>query len=540
LRRAVAAGLLPSFLSKAKNDCFPDDIVLSPHRARPDGGHRRHRPVPGPACFRRARGPDKPLVLEADNASYDDVKQIYTLTGNVVLTKGTMVLKSDAAELRTDPEGYQYAIATSKPGRQAYIRQNATAWTSTSTAGATASNTTASRINKLIGHARAARVSGVGAKIIDEIRGAVITYDSRNEFYTATGGDSNTAAGNRRAACARAVAAPDASAARRGRRAADLKPSARRPSPERFKPPQMNDTATLAAQASASAVRADSSTLVVRHLKKRYGSRTVVKDVSLDVKSGEVVGLLGPNGAGKTTSFYMIVGLVALDEGDIVLDGQHISGLAIHERARMGLSYLPQEASVFRKLNVEENIRAVLELQVKTASRCPSRNRSPARLAARRPADRPPAQQPGAVAVRGRAPPRGNRARAGLRAALHLLDEPFAGVDPIAVGEIQRIVSFLKARNIGVLITDHNVRETLGICDHAYIISEGTVLAAGSRGNHRQRVRAARLSGRKLPHVMPARQRAFPRFRQLAVGDHEVEAIDDSNFRSNIGKMRIE
>lgn len=127
----------------------------------------------------------------------------------------------------------------------------------------------------------------------------------------------------------------------------------------------MNDTATLAASApsSASAVRADSSTLIVRHLKKRYGSRTVVKDVSLDVKSGEVVGLLGPNGAGKTTSFYMIVGLVALDEGDIVLDDEHISGLAIHERARMGLSYLPQEASVFRKLNVEENIRAVLELQ---------------------------------------------------------------------------------------------------------------------------------------------------------------------------------
>lgn len=186
----------------------------------------------------------------------------------------------------------------------------------------------------------------------------------------------------------------------------------------------MNDTATLADQAS-SAPSTDSSTLVVRHLKKRYGSRTVVKDVSLDVKSGEVVGLLGPNGAGKTTSFYMIVGLVALDEGDIVLDGQHISGLAIHERARMGLSYLPQEASVFRKLNVE------IARALASAPR------------------------------------------------FILLDEPFAGVDPIAVGEIQRIVSFLKARNIGVLITDHNVRETLGICDHAYIISEGTVLAEG-------------------------------------------------------------
>ncbi|ELA01459.1 OstA-like protein, partial [Cupriavidus sp. HMR-1] len=139
----------------------------------------------------------KPLVLEADNASYDDVKQIYTLTGNVVLTKGTMVLKSDAAELRTDPEGYQYAIATSKPGRQAYIRQKRDGvdeyidgW------GDRIEYDGKSEINKLIGNARAARVSGVGAKILDEIRGAVITYDSRNEFYTATGGDNNASAGN--------------------------------------------------------------------------------------------------------------------------------------------------------------------------------------------------------------------------------------------------------------------------------------------------------------------------------------------------------
>ena len=244
----------------------------------------------------------------------------------------------------------------------------------------------------------------------------------------------------------------------------------------------MTDTAMLAPTTASAATeaRADSSTMVVRHLKKRYGSRTVVKDVSLEVKSGEVVGLLGPNGAGKTTSFYMIVGLVALDEGDIVLDGQHISGLAIHERARMGLSYLPQEASVFRKLNVEENIRAVLELQLENGKPLPKAlidSRLDTLLDDLQIAH---LRNNPALSLSG-----GERRRVEIARALAssprfiLLDEPFAGVDPIAVGEIQRIVSFLKARNIGVLITDHNVRETLGICDHAYIISEGTVLASG-------------------------------------------------------------
>ena len=239
-------------------------------------------------------------------------------------------------------------------------------------------------------------------------------------------------------------------------------------------------SATTLAPKSAAPQAAISSTLVVRHLKKRYGTRTVVKDVSLDVKSGEVVGLLGPNGAGKTTSFYMIVGLVALDAGDIVLDGEHISGLPIHQRARMGLSYLPQEASVFRKLNVQENIRAVLELQEqdgKPLSQDAVNRRLDTLLDDLQIAhlrDNP------ALSLSG-----GERRRVEIARALAssprfiLLDEPFAGVDPIAVGEIQRIVSFLKDRNIGVLITDHNVRETLGICDHAYIISEGTVLAAG-------------------------------------------------------------
>jgi len=222
------------------------------------------------------------------------------------------------------------------------------------------------------------------------------------------------------------------------------------------------------------------STLLAEGLQKRYGSRTVVRDVSIEVKSGEVVGLLGPNGAGKTTSFYMIVGLVPLDGGSILLDGQKISGLPIYQRARMGLSYLPQEASVFRKLNVAENIQAVLELQ-EFEGRPLSKKRIRERL------DEllgelqiTHLRNNPALSLSG-----GERRRVEIARALAshpkfiLLDEPFAGVDPIAVGEIQRIVRFLRDRQIGVLITDHNVRETLGICDHAYIISEGSVLAEG-------------------------------------------------------------
>jgi lipopolysaccharide export system ATP-binding protein len=222
------------------------------------------------------------------------------------------------------------------------------------------------------------------------------------------------------------------------------------------------------------------STLLAEGLQKRYGSRTVVRDVSIEVKSGEVVGLLGPNGAGKTTSFYMIVGLVPLDGGSILLDGQKISGLPIHQRARMGLSYLPQEASVFRKLNVAENIQAVLELQ-EFEGRPLSKKRIRERL------DEllgelqiTHLRNNPALSLSG-----GERRRVEIARALAshpkfiLLDEPFAGVDPIAVGEIQRIVRFLRDRQIGILITDHNVRETLGICDHAYIISEGSVLAEG-------------------------------------------------------------
>jgi lipopolysaccharide export system ATP-binding protein len=224
------------------------------------------------------------------------------------------------------------------------------------------------------------------------------------------------------------------------------------------------------------------SRLEASALEKIYGSRKVVKDVSLVVRKGEVVGLLGPNGAGKTTSFYMIVGLVRASAGDIRIDGQSVEHMPIHRRARLGLSYLPQEASIFRKLNVADNVRAVLELQRDRQGKPLARSEIERRLTVllqdlrvEHLRDSP------ALSLSG-----GERRRVEIARALAtqprfiLLDEPFAGIDPIAVIEIQRIIEFLKSRGIGVLITDHNVRETLGICDHAYIISDGRVLAQGT------------------------------------------------------------
>ena len=217
------------------------------------------------------------------------------------------------------------------------------------------------------------------------------------------------------------------------------------------------------------------SVLRAEALMKRYRKRVVVSDVSLTVESGEVVGLLGPNGAGKTTCFYMILGLVPIDQGSVRLDGQDVTHLPIYRRSRLGLSYLPQEASIFRRLNVAQNIQAVLELQGVEAEEMEARlenllddlhighlRASPA------------------VSLSG-----GERRRVEIARALAssprfiLLDEPTSGVDPIAVLDIQQIIRFLKSRGIGVLITDHNVRETLGICDHAYIINQGSVLAFG-------------------------------------------------------------
>lgn len=216
--------------------------------------------------------------------------------------------------------------------------------------------------------------------------------------------------------------------------------------------------------------------LSARGLKKSYKQRAVVHDFGLDLKAGEVVGLLGPNGAGKTTCFYMIVGLVAADSGRIELDGRNITELAMHERARLGLGYLPQEASVFRKMTVSENIESVLELRtdLDTAARDKALDALLDEL------------QIGHVAQQlGASLSGGERRRVEIARALAanprmiLLDEPFAGVDPISVLDIQSIIRQLKQRGIGVLITDHNVRETLGICDRAYILFNGTALAEG-------------------------------------------------------------
>jgi lipopolysaccharide export system ATP-binding protein len=217
------------------------------------------------------------------------------------------------------------------------------------------------------------------------------------------------------------------------------------------------------------------SELIVENLRKAYKSRTVVQDISLQINSGEVVGLLGPNGAGKTTSFYMMVGLVPLDAGRILLNGKDLSRLPIHSRARMGLAYLPQEPSIFRKLTVSENILAVLELQDLTEEAMHAQLESllqELHIVHIRNSQ--------AVSLSG-----GERRRVEIARCLAtnpsfiLLDEPFAGIDPIAVLDIQKIIRFLSSKNIGILITDHNVRETLGICDKAYIVNDGTVFASG-------------------------------------------------------------
>ena len=218
------------------------------------------------------------------------------------------------------------------------------------------------------------------------------------------------------------------------------------------------------------------SELVVQNLRKQYKSRAVVQDISLNMKSGEIVGLLGPNGAGKTTSFYMIVGLVPLDDGRIILDSKDVSRLPIHQRANMGISYLPQEPSIFRKLTAADNIRAILELQNISAEEVESRlEELLEELHITHIRDTL------AVSLSG-----GERRRVEIARCLAsnpsfiLLDEPFAGIDPIAVLDIQKTIQFLSEKGIGILITDHNVRETLGICDRAYIVNEGHIFASGS------------------------------------------------------------
>jgi lipopolysaccharide export system ATP-binding protein len=217
--------------------------------------------------------------------------------------------------------------------------------------------------------------------------------------------------------------------------------------------------------------------LAARSLQKSYRSRTVVRDLSLEIRTGEVVGLLGPNGAGKTTAFYMIVGLVPADGGSIVLDERDLTALSIDQRARLGIGYLPQEASVFRKLSVAENVMAILELRAEL-DRADREQRLEELLSELR---------IGHVRnTRGMSLSGGERRRVEIARALAaeprfiLLDEPFAGVDPLSVLDIQRIIRELAARGIGVLITDHNVRETLGVCARAYIVDRGVVIASGS------------------------------------------------------------
>jgi lipopolysaccharide export system ATP-binding protein len=217
--------------------------------------------------------------------------------------------------------------------------------------------------------------------------------------------------------------------------------------------------------------------LAAQHLRKSYKSRTVVNDLSLEVGTGEVVGLLGPNGAGKTTAFYMIVGLIAAEGGSVLLDGRDITALTIDQRARLGVGYLPQEASIFRRLSVADNIMAILELRPGLDAR--ARAKQLEELLGELRIEH--VRDTLGVSLSG-----GERRRVEIARALAadprfiLLDEPFAGVDPLSVADIQRIMRELAARDIGVLITDHNVRETLSVCSRAYIVDQGTVIAFGS------------------------------------------------------------
>ena len=229
----------------------------------------------------------------------------------------------------------------------------------------------------------------------------------------------------------------------------------------------------------------DTELLVAKQLCKKYGPRTVVKDISFTVKEGEVVGLLGPNGAGKTTTFYIVVGIIKSDGGSLLLRGKDITHLPIHKRAKLGMSYLPQEASIFRKLNVEQNVAAILEL-----SGSENINEDTRSLLCELGVEH--LRKNTATSLSGGERRRVEIARAlATRPSVILLDEPFAGVDPIAVLEIKNIIRFLTKRGLGVIITDHNVRETLDICDRAYIINEGGVLASGNSAEiiHNEHVR---------------------------------------------------
>ena len=428
----------------------------------------------------------KPMNIESDTLRYDDAKQTSVFTGRVVVTKGSIVMRGAQLEVRQDNAGNQFGVLKAEPGKRAFFRQKrdtrpgATDEYMEGEADTIEYDGKADTVRFL---QRAELRRYLGTTLNDEMTGVVIVYDNATSVLTVDGGPAIWG-GQDHARRHRGPRAGGADAAlRRGpscgcsgtRRCAGAGCTGTAPFRDCGRAEVTGETPGTGPDGTASRLEA-------LHLQKSYGSRTVVKDVSLAVGKGEVVGLLGPNGAGKTTSFYMIVGLVRASAGDITIDGRSVEDMPIHRRARLGLSYLPQEASIFRKLNVQDNVRAVLELQT-DASGQPL---APAVIEERLDGllkdlrvehlrDSP------ALALSG-----GERRRVEIARALAtqprfiLLDEPFAGIDPIAVIEIQRIINFLKSRGIGVLITDHNVRETLGICDHAYIISDGHVLAQGT------------------------------------------------------------
>jgi lipopolysaccharide export system ATP-binding protein len=392
---------------------------------------------------------EKPVTLEADRVEIDDAKKEAIFHGNVTLTQGTLMMKADRIIVKQDADGFQYGIAY---GNQAYFRQKREG------------------VDEYIeGYADRLEYNGKADKVemfakaqirrgTDEVRGDYIAYNAATEFFEVI---------------VRPAIHTDAFAPRFNPAPEPRSSPPRAPNPCRSSRPIRSAARD---RASADAVsRNHMSRLRAEKLNKRYKARTVVKDVSLEVESGEVVGLLGPNGAGKTTCFYMMVGLVRADGGDLFLDERALTHAPIHQRARLGLSYLPQEASIFRKLTVAENIQSVLELRGMEEEE--SEQRLDALLHDLHIAH---LRNSPAISLSG-----GERRRVEIARALAtqprfiLLDEPFAGVDPIAVLDIQKIIRFLKERSIGVLITDHNVRETLGICDRAYIINDGSVLACG-------------------------------------------------------------
>ena len=436
--------------------------------------------MPWPAGAERADR-NQPTLIVADHQTVDDLKQLSVFTGHVVLTKGTIRVTGERMEYREDPEGYQYAVVTAAADSLATFHQRrdpnrpGVEETIDGVAERIEYDNRADTV-KLFTRAIVRRFeNGV---MRDEFTGDRITYVALH------------------VAAQLAVNVGDIVMVQTPQ--GTLSPMGMMIVPRRLRVagifylgfyeydstygflslPVAEAPDAIDASADAGALPRG---LVVERLAKRYGGRLVVKDVSLSVEPGAVVGLLGPNGAGKTTCFYMVVGLVPLDDGSIRLDGRSIAHLPIHRRARLGLSYLPQEASVFRRLTVEQNVRAVLELQRDDQGRQLREEAIEQRLVELlKDLQIVEIRTNAALSLSG-----GERRRVEIARALAarpryvLLDEPFAGVDPIAVIEIQRIVRFLKQRGIGVLITDHNVRETLGICDHAYIINEGQVLAEG-------------------------------------------------------------